>query len=367
MNERLLLYLAVAEAALVMVTLLVLFGHAGWVARRHRRQHTRLTRAAGALAVALDGDVPERGELDQLAGLPRAAQIGLFAAVGQSLGGVQKQRLADVAATIGLLDGAERWCRSRRWGRRLRGARLLTLLGGGEALVEGLLDDPRPEVRAQAAQWAAEHPEPARVARLLAMLNDAEPLCHFTVKDSLARMGGACADPLLVYIVAAGGAPAPAALEVAVGVADARFLAPALDLCLAGDPRTRALAAKLVAAVGGTEATGRLGELLTDSHPEVRAAAAKALGRLAHWPATAALATCLRDPSWEVRRAAAIALRAMGAVGILLLRRALADPDRFARDMARQVLELPVEPQEPEHGDRDDAHADPSVALASAP
>jgi len=367
MDERLLLYVAVAEATLVGATLLVLFGHATWVARRHRRQDPRLTRAAGALAAALDGHVPERSALDELAGLPHAAQIGLFATVGQSLGGVQKRRLADVAATIGLLDRAERWCRSRRWGRRLRGARLLTLLGGGESLVEGLLDDPRPEVRAQAAQWAVEHPQPALVARLLAMLSQAEPLCHFTVKDSLARMGSACADPLLVYIVAAGGAPVPAALEVAVGVADARFLAPALDLCLSSDPRTRELAAKLVAVVGGTEATDRLIELLTDPHPDVRAAAAKALGRLAHWPATAALATCLRDPSWDVRRAAAIALKAMGAVGILLLRRALADPDRFARDMARQILQLPVEPQRPEYGDRDDTPADPGAALATAP
>jgi HEAT repeat protein len=367
MDERLLRFVAAAEAAFVAITLLVLFGHAAWLARRHRRQDPRLTRVAGALAAALDGHVAERYALDELAGLPPAAQIGLFASVGQSLGGVQKQRLADVAAAIGLLDRAERWCRSRRWGRRLRGARLLTLLGGGEAVVAGLLDDPRPEVRAQAAQWAAEHPEPALVARLLAMLSDAEPLCHFTVKDSLARMGGACADPLLVYIVAAGGAPVPAALEVAAGVADARFLAPALDLCRSSDPRTRALAARLVAAVGGTEATDRLGELLTDPHPDVRAAAAKALGRLAHWPATAALATCLRDPSWEVRRAAAIALKAMGAVGVLLLRRALSDPDRFARDMARQVLELPVEPLDPGYGDREDAHGDPGATLATAP
>jgi len=359
MDDGLLLYVAVAEAALVAATLLVLFGHSAWVVNRHRRQDPRLARAAHVLAAALDGQAPEGHALKQLAGLPRAAQIRLFAAAGQSLGGDQKQRLADVAAEIGLLDRAERWCRSRRWGRRLRGARLLTLLGGGEAVVGGLLDDPRPEVRAQAAQWAAEHPEPELVARLLAMLSHAEPLCRFTVKDSLARMGGACADPLLAYIVAAGGAPVPSALEVAVGVADARFLAPALDLCTSGDPRIRALAARLVAAVGGTEATDRLGELLTDPEPGVRAAAAKALGRLAHWPTTAALATCLRDPSWEVRRAAAIALRAMGAVGILLLRRALTDPDRFARDMARQVLELPAEPP------ADDSPADADAVLAA--
>jgi len=49
----------------------------------------------------------------------------------------------------------------------------------------------------------------------------------------------------------------------------------------------------------------------------------------------------LRDQAWVVRREAALALRAMGAPGTLLLRRALTSDDRFAADMAKQVLGLP--------------------------
>ena len=339
MDEALLLRVAVVEMALVAAALLVLVGHAVWIAIRRRRQGPRLVGAALTLAAAVDGEAPDCRALDELAGLTPSAQIGVFAGVGQSLGGIQKQRLADVATEVGLVHKAEGWCRSRRWGKRLRGARLLTLLGRGDRMVSPLLEDRRPEVRAQTAQWVADHPEPESIERLLAMLSDAETLCRFTVKDSLLRLGRVSADPLLRYISDANGAPAVEALEVAVGIADARFLTPALELCRAADPRTRSLAAALAGSIGGSQATDALTWLLADPDADVRTAAAKALGRLAHWPATATLAECLRDPSWEVRRAAAIALKAMGAAGVLMLRRALTDCDRFAQDMARHALE----------------------------
>ena len=341
MDETLLLRVAVAEAALIAAALLVLIGHAILIARKRRYQRAVLSGAALTLAAAVGGEAPERDALDQLAGLPRSAQIGAFADLSKSLSGVQRQRLADVAAAVGLTGKAEDWCHSRRWGERLRGARLLTLLGEGDRVVRPLLDDPRPEVRAQAAQWAADHPEPEVIERLLSMLSDPETLCRFTVKDSLMRIGRASADPLLRYISEVDGLPATEALEVAAGIADARFLTPALKLCKATDPRMRSLAARLAGSVGGARAAEALTELLADPDADVRAAAAKALGRLGHWPATTTLAACLRDPAWEVRRAAAIALKAMGAAGVLLLRRALTDRDRFARDIARQVLDLP--------------------------
>jgi HEAT repeat protein len=345
MDEALILRVAVVEAALVAAALLVLFGHAVWIATRRRRQGPHLVGAALTLAAAGDGEAPERQALDELAGLSHSAQIGVFAGAGQSLSGIQKQRLAEVATDLGLVHKAERWCSSRRWGKRLRGARLLTLLGEGDGVVNPLLGDPRAEVRAQAAQWVADHPEPESIELLLAMLNDAETLCRFTVKDSLMRIGRPSADQLLRYMSDANGEPAVEALEVAAGIADARFLAPALELCRAADPRTRSLAAALAGSIGGDRAADALTGLLADPYADVRAVAAKALGRLAHWPATGTLAECLGDPSWEVRRAAAIALRAMGAAGVLLLRRALTDRDPFAQDMARQVLELPGDDQ----------------------
>jgi HEAT repeat protein len=69
--------------------------------------------------------------------------------------------------------------------------------------------------------------------------------------------------------------------------------------------------------------------------------AVRGLGRLEYWPAAARVARLLRDPVWVVRREAALTLRALGATGTLLLRRALSDDDGFARAVARQVLDLP--------------------------
>jgi HEAT repeat protein len=82
-------------------------------------------------------------------------------------------------------------------------------------------------------------------------------------------------------------------------------------------------------------------DLLADEVPEVRAAAAHALGKLGHWPAVSHLAPLLRDRVWIVRRAAGLALLALGAPGLLYLRRYLSDTDPFAADMAQQALDLP--------------------------
>jgi hypothetical protein len=60
-----------------------------------------------------------------------------------------------------------------------------------------------------------------------------------------------------------------------------------------------------------------------------------------HWQAGSLLSDALRDRTWRVRREAGLALRAIGAAGALFLRRALKGDDRFAADMAQQVLDLP--------------------------
>ena len=338
MDAGLLAYVALAEVLLLATSLLVLIGHAVSLQVRHRRQHPRLAQAARILRATLDGRSPDRDSVELLAKLPVSAQVNVFSDLSASVGGSGKQRLARLAADVGLLKKAERWCSSRRWGTRLRGARVLTLLHSGETVVPLLFDDPRPEVRAQAAQWAGDHPDSDAIDHLLSMLSDPATLCRFTVKDSLLRVDHAAAEPLLRHLARA---PTPAALEVAAGIADARFLGIALEQSRSPDARTRSLAAALASSIGGSQATDDLMRLLQDPDSDVRAAAASGLGRLGHWPAAAALAEGLKDSSWDVRKAAALALRALGAPGVLLLRRALSNSDRFASDMAQHVLELP--------------------------
>jgi HEAT repeats len=344
MGEGLLVDIVVVEVALLATSLLVLIGHAVALAARERRQRPQLAQAARSLRATLEGTPLDRDDLAALARLRTNGQIAALGDLSTSLGGGDKHRLAQVAADLGLLEKAERWCSSRRWGTRLRGARVFTVLGGGETVVPRMFSDRRPEVRAQAAQWAGDHPESDSIDHLLSMLADPETLCRFTVKDSLLRVGHAAAEPLLRSLVKN---PTPEALEVAAGIGDARFLGPALQCCRSSDARTRALAAILIGSIGGTQATDALSDLLRDRDLNVRAAAATGLGKLGHWPAAGALAERLRDSSWDVRRAAGLALRALGAPGMLLLRRALSDGDRFASDMAQQVLEIPDGRQQP--------------------
>ncbi|MDQ6820514.1 MAG: HEAT repeat domain-containing protein [Actinomycetota bacterium] len=338
MDQVLLSRIAIIEAGCVTLTLVSLVAHAIWIGMRRRIAGPQVARAERALRDVLEGEAPIWGDLSTLIQLPRSAQIEIFSELSTNLRGSQQEELRALADDVGLLGQAERWCASRRWFKRLRGARVMTLLGAGGMEIGALMDDRRPEVRAQAAQWAADHPDAEVVDRLLAMLTDPARLCRFTVEDSLRRVGLAAVPGLLRQLAESEGSSLESALDIATGIADPRFLGPALALCRAPDPRVRALAAALAAAIGGAQVSDTLTGLLADRDAGVRAAAAHGLGKLAHWPAGAALAERLRDSSWDVRRAAALALVACGATGILLLRRALLDRDRFARDMARQVL-----------------------------
>jgi HEAT repeat protein len=269
-------------------------------------------------------------------------QVALVGDLWTSLAPAQRERLEGLVDDWGLVTRAERWCRSRRWWRRLHGARLLALVGRGEHVVPRLFDDPHPDVRAQAAAWAADWPLPHVIDRLIDMLGDPRNVCRFTVKDSLLRVRGAAVEPLAQRITCMTGLALREALVVAAHIADTRLLPAALDLAGHDDADVRSAAAAVLGAIGGSEGIERLGALLADRDAGVRASAARGLGHLGHWPAAAPLAGLLGDAAWDVRRAAALALRELGAPGALLLRRALSHEDRFVRDMARQTLDVPA-------------------------
>jgi hypothetical protein len=341
---ELLLDLALALAALLIATLFLLVAHGTWRALSDARWRKPLAEARSALAQTADRLELAPEGAKALERLPADRRIDLFAELAQSVAGAPRSALAEAAAELGVIERAERWCGSRSWRRRLRGARLLTTLGGGEEAVPPLLADSRPEVRAQAAEWAAGHGSQANVRRLTAMLDDPLGLARFTVMDSLIRLGAAAVEPLRDTIAAGangGGRGAEAALRVGAAIADPRLAPAARERLEDDDPAVRAWAVRLVGAVGGDENAAAVVGRLDDPADEVRAAAAVALGRLGHWPAAPALAQRLSDPAWVVRRNAALALRSLGPAGELLLGRALRDEDRFARDIAQQTLDLP--------------------------
>jgi HEAT repeat protein len=333
----------IAQVLLILGLLGFVFGHWGREGLRDRYFAPRVLVARRALVSALEQGALSGEERRSLHRLPRRLQIEIFGDLAPNLGGEQRGRLTLLATDIGLIQNAERRCRSILWWRRLQGSRLLTLLGGGDAIMPRLFKDRSAEVRAQAAEWGADHPEPQVIDLLLDMLKDPRTLCRFTVQDSLLRVGGAVVDPIVTRLSHERPSlyEAVGTLKVAAGLAEPRLLEPALRLCNDDRSEVRALAAGVAGRLGGTEATDQLLHLLGDPVAEVRAAGAKGLGRLGHWRSAGPLSKCLRDEAWMVRMEASLALRNLGNPGLLILRRFLGDDDRFAADMAKMVLGLP--------------------------
>jgi HEAT repeat protein len=339
--------ISILHVALVVIggawaaTLLVIFGHGIWMGWYEGRAAPLLERGRAALAGLAVQPRLDRAEMELLRALPRRLQVRLFTELAPSIGGTQRRYISTLARDTGLVDTAVALCRSRRWWRRLRGVRLLTALGGGEEVVVPLFRDPNACVRAEAAEWAGQNPTPGVVKRLILLLDYPEAVGSWVLRDSLLRIGTPVIEPLAEYLEAHGGPRVEPALEVATGLAGPRFAAAAQRLCGDEDPRVRARAAALAGAIGGDALVRRVEGMLDDPDASVRAAAAAALGHLGHWPAATRLAAMLRDPAWVVRSQSALAMRRLGSPGQLLLRRALDDRDRFAADIARQVLDMP--------------------------
>jgi HEAT repeat protein len=239
-----------------------------------------------------------------------------------------------------MMTSAAAWCRSRRWWRRLRGVRTLTLLRATEPDLTPMLADRVPDVRAEVATWIAANPTDERLVALIAMLDDPDARCRWAAQDALLRIGRPATHALAAHLAASPRRPVEA-LRVAAGLAAAHeLLAPALAYCADERAEVRVAAAEAVTAVGGERTTEVLRSLLADDDARVRTAAATGLGELEHWPAQAELVRAMDDPVWEVRRAAAAALQRFGPVGRIQLRRAVESSDPHVAEMASHVLDL---------------------------
>lgn len=323
------------------VALAVLLGHGAWLYARRRRAAPRLARGRAALrGVAEGGEVVGPREMEVLRALPISVRTRLLVELSRTLSGSTGAALHALGRELGVVQRAEAMTRSRLWSRRLRGARVLTVMGGDDEVVLPLFQDPHPFVRAQAAEWAAHHPSPKVVRALLGSLTRPGATHRFTVQDSLLRLGSVAAEPLAEFLAERSGAEAALALQLAAALPHAGMQAPALALSRDPHPPTRAGALRLLAAIGGSEGNAAALACLNDEDEEVRAAALLALGRTGDWASAPEVARRLRDPSWEVRRSAGQALRGLGAPGLLLLRRYLNDENPFAADMARQTLDI---------------------------
>jgi hypothetical protein len=331
-----------AEVGLLVFAVALFFLHGVWLHFTERRLQ-RLSKAArDSVAVLITRGTINVEELQTLAAQPPDVQVMAFLEISRNVTGTGKERLRFIAEKAGAIDRARKLCEESRWTRRLRGARILSRLDVPDPLVRKLLADPHPAVRAQAAEWAAAQPSQEVISAMLVLLADPATQARFAVQNALLRMGGVIAGPLAAFLETHTGRAAEAGLRVAESVAEPSFVSAALRLSQTDDTGIRVAAARLLGAIAGEAAALRLTEMLKDGESRVRAAAAHSLGRMQHWQAGSALFDAMRDSAWRVRREAGLSLRALGAPGTLFLRRALKSDDRFAADMAQQVLDLPA-------------------------
>lgn len=341
-TQHLLNIVMLIELGLLTIAVGVFFMHGVWLFF-HERWLARVSGSAReSVARLVTSGVVNVEDVQAIRALSHDVQVIVFLEISRNLSGTGKERLRFVAEQVGLVDRARKLCTSRRWTRRLRGTRILSRMDVPDPLVTRLLADPHPAVRAQAAEWASAQPSVPVISAMLLLLADPATQARFAVQNALLRMGGVVAGPLTSFLETHSGQAVAAGLRVAESLAEPRFSPAALTLSRNGDPPIRIGAAKLLGAIGGAAAAERLTALLSDDDSQVRAAAASSLGRMQHWQAASQLAGCLRDRTWRVRRDAGLALRALGAPGVLFLRRALKGDDRFAADMAQQVLDLPT-------------------------
>jgi HEAT repeat protein len=137
--------------------------------------------------------------------------------------------------------------------------------------------------------------------------------------------------------------PIRAILAEGLGLCNDPHAGPAIAGVLSrGNEEERLRACRAIGRIGDPRLGVYLIKALSDHDWDVRAQAANALADLggANEEAIGRLEQLLADEAWWVRANAADALRAAGPEGIEALRRAAHSKDRFARDRAREALEL---------------------------
>ncbi|MBI4853064.1 MAG: HEAT repeat domain-containing protein [Acidobacteria bacterium] len=222
-------------------------------------------------------------------------------------------------------------------------------------VITGLLRDDDKEVRMAAVCALADIGDLRSVPSIIYALADADGWQVLQVADKLLNMQADITRPLLDLLQASG------AVKERRELAQKTVLELIADFGQRGSERLGARAARLaackfldsesidmrarairaIAAVGieTMEELELILEKLNDKEWPVRAVAAKALGQLQQEQSIPKLTRALTDEAWWVRHNAAHSLAMLGANGLAELRTQTLNPDRFARDIAKQVLE----------------------------
>jgi hypothetical protein len=337
------------QAGTVSAVLLVVAAVAGsgWALRAlRRRERRRARRRVADVALSLRAFTEQRLPAGALARQAAAAEPGTFWSALEDLTtrGPGWLRLSRALADCPHLEHERQALREESPWRRELAARRLGLLystTSRQALRAALPEGPE-MVTAAAARALARYRDPAALHWLLAHPEALARRPHRLRVALLRAFGRRGLPPMTTALErGTGEAAMDRALIETLGLARHHAASRAVERRLReGDVEQRVAAARALGRMEATDcATSLIGALQDQAWP-VRAQAARALGELRSEIALLALPARLTDPAWWVRRHAAHALREFGVEGRRELERIVArSPDRYARDMAQEVLD----------------------------
>jgi HEAT repeat protein len=129
-------------------------------------------------------------------------------------------------------------------------------------------------------------------------------------------------------------------IHAAAELQDRECMTRVADLSTHPHPEVRVAVARVLRSKAGDAVHVKLLSMLRDPDWRVRAQAARGLSAIDDERTVRELARALTDANWWVRFRAGLALAVMGPLGRTALSDALANTDRYARDMAILVLGL---------------------------
>ncbi|MGX6607069.1 HEAT repeat domain-containing protein [Micromonosporaceae bacterium Da 78-11] len=311
-------------------------------------RHRRLAALAAGPRRALLAFVADNGEdgAEDLIAIPDDAwQAALPAALGLlgKLRGEAHAALVSVFLERGAARAALRDLRARSGVRRARAAQLLGDLELRQAVPElcRLLTDRDHEVRVVAVRALGRIGDPSAAWRLIASLDQHDPLPSLLATHTLAQFG-TDAEVTLSAALDHPQARVRAVCLDALGLLGATGAVGRIARVLREDENldVRVDAAVNLGKLGARSALDPLIGALHHGRPSaLRAAAARALGELGAASAVPSLVGLLGDDEFQVAHEAAHSLRRLGRPGVQALRDAVdGEPDGRAADHCREAL-----------------------------
>lgn len=275
-----------------------------------------------------------------------ALALNLLMEISDRLPPAERPTLETLFTSLPLRAQESAALHSRRWERRLQAAGRLGYLGDGVS-VPALLDalqDPVLAVRFAAARSLAALGQTPTIRNIMLAFDLPGEMNQRRVVEVLVLFGPAAAAPLLEILENDDGTYSDNAVDVATRVLGLLRIDEAVEpitaLLAHSEFRVRLNAVRSLGLIGDHGSAEAVARLAGDPAWEVRNVVMQSLGRMRSVRHTGLVADALRDSSWWVRFSAAQALWNLGTEGREALHAAMTgSPDRFAREMSRQVLE----------------------------